>query len=85
MHRYYIDGTMHDVLTTEEEYALATMSSPVRCTHCGKIYDMAAVTVEARYTDCSVWKCPHCRATVDDRGETGWTARRDYERIIRAS
>lgn len=28
---------------------------------------MAAVTVIARYADCSVWTSPCCKRTVDDR------------------
>ncbi|MEU4781053.1 hypothetical protein [Micromonospora sp. NPDC023633] len=57
------------------------MSQPVRCTWCGGVYDLGTVTVTARYTDCSMWKAPCCGATVDDRGETGWKSRKDYERI----
>jgi hypothetical protein len=57
------------------------MMSPVRCTHCGGVYDLGMVEVTARYADCSVWKTPCCGATVDDRGETGWKSRSDYTRI----
>ena len=57
------------------------MSQRVRCTWCGHIYDLGHVTVVARYTDCSMWKCPGCKTLVDDRGETGWKSRKDYERI----
>jgi len=46
-------------------------SFPVRCTRCSKVYDLGKVTVVARYTDCSVWKCPGCGCTVDDR-PAGW-------------
>jgi len=61
------------------------MRSPVRCTHCGGIYDLAAVTVTARYTDCSMWRSPCCDLTVDDRGETGWKSRGDYVRLSKSS
>jgi hypothetical protein len=47
------------------------MSFPVRCTRCGHVYDLGKVTVTGRYTDCSVWKCPGCGITVDDR-PVGW-------------
>lgn len=47
------------------------MSFPARCTRCARVYDMGKVTVVARYTDCSVWKCPGCGITVDDR-PVGW-------------
>lgn len=56
------------------------MFKPVRC-NCGQVYDLGSVEVTARYTDCSVWRTPCCRRTVDDRGETGWTSRKDYEVI----
>lgn len=53
----------------------------VRCNHCRGVYDLGSVEVIARYTDCSVWRCPHCDALVDDRGETGWKSRKDYEPV----
>lgn len=63
-----------------EREEIAAMVKPVRCT-CGTVYDIGKVTVTARYLDCSVWKTPCCGRTVDDRGETGWTTRKDYEVI----
>lgn len=59
------------------------MFSPVRCLHCGRVYDLGQVEVTARYLDCSVWKTPCCHRVVDDRGETGWKTLRDYERLPR--
>lgn len=59
-----------------------SMQSPVRCRHCGDIYDLQAVTVTARYADCSVWQTPCCDKTSDDRREWGSsTRRRCYEEI----
>lgn len=55
------------------------MFSPVRC-RCGEIYDLGAVTVTARYTDCSVWVTPCCRRQADDRGP-GWKSVPDYTPI----
>lgn len=44
------------------------MQTPVRCMHCGQVYDLGMVTVTARYADCSVWITPCCkRSGVDDR------------------
>jgi hypothetical protein len=60
---------------------IADMHQPVRCTWCGGVYDLGKVKVTARYADCSMWKAPCCGNTVDDRGETGWKSRKDYERI----
>jgi phage FluMu protein Com len=57
------------------------MTQPCRCTHCGRVYDLGKVTIVQRYLDCSVWQCPGCKLQVDDRGETGWTTRRDYVRL----
>lgn len=61
---------------------IADMMFPVRCLRCHRgVYDLAKVTITARYLDCSVWRTPCCDQSVDDRGETGWTSRKDYERI----
>lgn len=54
------------------------MFSPVTCAYCFTVYDLGYVEVTARYADCSMWKCPHCGMTVDDRGETGWKSKKDY-------
>ena len=44
-----------------------TMTSPVVCNLCGKEYDLAAVTVTARFSDCSCFTTPCCGKNVDDR------------------
>ena len=75
MIRWTMDGRL---ITTAD---VTGMTSPVHCTHCGGVYDLAAVTVTGRYTDCSVWRSPCCNLTVDDRGETGWKSRGDYVRL----
>lgn len=43
------------------------MRHPVRCKWCGTVHDGAKVTVEARYADCSCWRCPGCDVLIDDR------------------
>jgi hypothetical protein len=60
------------------------MASPVRCRHCGKVYDLAAVTIVTRQADWFAWHCPGCGEQVDDRGERGSTYR-DYDRIERVT
>jgi hypothetical protein len=60
---------------------ISKMFQPVRCTYCGGVYDLGKVEVTARYSDCSMWTAPCCEITVDDRGDTGWKSRKDYERI----
>lgn len=62
------------------ENQAAGMTSPVRCGHCGGVYDLGTVTVTARYADCSVWRSPCCGRTVDDR-PAGWKAYADYTEI----
>lgn len=53
---------------------VSDMFSPVRCGHCGAVYDVGKVEVTARYADCSMWKSPCCGRTVDDRQ---WKSLRD--------
>lgn len=60
----------------------SAMTSPVRCTHCGTVYDVGTVTVTARYYDCSIWKSPCCGREVDDR-DVGWKSRPDIEWLNR--
>jgi hypothetical protein len=71
--RWRPDG--YDAFSVEEYLQIrrdvSGMRFPVRCTKCSRVYDLAKVTVVARYTDCSVWKCPGCGCTVDDR-PPGW-------------
>lgn len=57
------------------------MMFPVQC-RCGHVYDMGAVTVTGRFTDCSVWRCPGCGVDTDDRIE-GWGPRRKYVELGR--
>ena len=42
-------------------------SDRVRCSFCGEVYDLAMVTVTARYADCSMFLTPCCGRTADDR------------------
>ena len=61
------------------------MASPVRCRRCGHIYDLIVVTVVHRHADCTVWNCPGCGVRVDDRGESGLTDHKNYDRIERVN
>lgn len=56
------------------------MGAPVRCLHCGAIYDLQAVTVVARYADCSMFKTPCCGTSADDRT---WKSMPDFEKLER--
>ena len=53
------------------EVDTSTMLAPVECARCGHVHDAGHVEVVARYQDCSVWKCPGCGASIDDR-PVGW-------------
>lgn len=56
------------------------MTSPVRCTFCGTVYDLGHVTVTQRYADCSVFKTPCCGRQVDDRK---WVSLPAYKELRR--
>lgn len=73
-----IDGFVRFISMPEDG-----MRFPVRCYFCNGVYDLSTVEVTARYLDCSVWKAPCCKVTVDDRGESGW-GRKCYTRIDQA-
>ncbi|MFV8317141.1 hypothetical protein [Mycobacterium sp. 23] len=77
----YLDMQGRVLLDGTTQRQIARMSQPARCLRCFKVYDLGTVVITARYADCSVWRTPCCNQAVDDRGETGWTTRRDYERI----
>jgi hypothetical protein len=64
---YWFHQRYDDALAAQ----VGEMRSPVRCTKCSKVYVLGEVKVIARYADCSVWKCPGCGCTVDDR-PPGW-------------
>lgn len=47
------------------------MAYPMQCMRCLKVHDASNVTVLQRYSDCSTWRCPHCKSLIDDR-PIGW-------------
>lgn len=47
------------------------MSAPYRCMRCHKVHDAGHAEVVGQYADCTMWKCPNCGATIDDR-PIGW-------------
>lgn len=71
---------MYGRVTLEED--TTGMLAPGRCTRCRRVHDSGPVDVIARYQDCSVWKCPHCNATIDDR-PVGWGG--SFEPIARTA
>ena len=57
---------------------IKSMISPVVCSHCGKVYDLASGKVEVRFTDCTQFKTPCCNTTADDRT---WKSLPDFKRL----
>jgi rubredoxin len=60
----YVDRMGNPVFSVERR---ESMLMPMQCTSCRLIFDAGKVEVTARYSDCSVWKCPGCGRTHDDR------------------
>lgn len=50
----------------------------VKCTYCGRVYDITRVHVTARYADCSMYTTPCCGREVDDRR---WVSKPAYKEI----
>lgn len=46
---------------------IAGMLHPMRCLRCYGVHDAATVQPTGRYSDCTVWRCPNCKAEIDDR------------------
>lgn len=80
--RFAAVGGLDQFGRSRQRADVAGMIFPVRCTRCGTVYDLGKVTVVQRYTDCSVWKCPGCKITVDDR-PIGWTCDHHYVEMDR--
>ena len=59
------------------------MLSPVRCNHCGEVYDLCAGKPVARYADCTVYITPCCNRQVDDR-PAGWVSSPAFTRLDRS-
>lgn len=51
------------------------MTSPVRCNHCGTVYDLGVATIISRHADATVFTTPCCNRTADDRW---WKSLPDY-------
>ena len=66
-----------------EVHDVSGMLAPYSCGACGHVHDTAKVEVVARYTDCSVWRCPSCKATQDDRQAWGFHSPGQARRIDR--
>lgn len=55
--------------------------APGQCTRCRHVFDSGPVEVVARYADCTVFKCPGCGASIDDR-PIGWGG--SFKKLTRA-
>ena len=75
---YYIMQEQYGTFKYIPAKGLDEMISPVSCAHCGKAYDLTAVEVNHRFTDCTQFKTPCCGKLSDDRE---WKGYPDYMRI----
>lgn len=64
--------TIHECVTHFSE-----MISPVKCNHCGKIYDLTTVKVNRRYKDCDQFTTPCCGYEFADNRT--WKSFPDYK------
>jgi len=77
------NGEPHWALAMAERAAITQMSHPVECCKCGAVYDLGKIEVTGHYLDCTMWRTPCCRATVDDRGNFGGFGQPAYQDIPR--
>lgn len=59
-----IDGM---IIGHPSEKPVEEMMIPVKCRHCGDVYDLTEGKPVQRYTDCTVYITPCCKKMVDDR------------------
>ncbi len=60
---------------------IQSMMVPVRCCHCGQVYDLCDIKSENiihRYSDSTLYKSPCCKKQVDDRE---WKSSPDIEKL----
>ena len=77
---------------TSEVPDTAGMAEAVRCTHCGRVYDLDTVTKEPAMVDrhrsgaTKWWAAPCCGEHVDNRGDgpRAWRLVGDYVRLDRS-
>lgn len=58
---------------------ISKMISPVKCNHCGKIYDLTTAKVNHRYADCDQFTTPCCGYQFADTRT--WKSFPDYENL----
>lgn len=61
-----LDGGMFITAANNQSDLTAEMTTPVRCTHCGGVYDLAKVK-GTNLPDCTLYQTPCCNKAVDDR------------------
>lgn len=59
---------------------LSGMIFPVKCNHCGQIYDLTTAKVNHRYSDCSQFTTPCCGYEFADTRT--WKSFPDYKEIL---
>lgn len=56
-------------MSTDDELIARQMLA--RCNATGQTFNLGTVEVVQRYADCSVFRCPRCKGTHDDRTRWG--------------
>lgn len=75
---FIADAEGNCTLVVKQEDILG-MGLPVKCNHCGKVYDLTTVKVSHRYADCDQFITPCCDYRFADTRT--WKSFLDYERL----
>ena len=63
----YVEMLPNGMVYESKPFVSKDMISPVRCTHCGNVYDLCDVEPIGRFADCTTFESPCCHKHVDDR------------------
>ena len=81
--KLYRQNIIGEIEPMDMEEEIQKMMIPVKCNHCGRVYDLCKTEPIQRFMDCTVYKTPCCHKVVDDRGGDGLfgVSRPAFERI----
>lgn len=65
--KYVKMDSMCNITTIGDKKIIDKMIAPVKCSHCGKIYDLTEGKVVHRFADCTLYDTPCCNTKADDR------------------
>ncbi len=63
----YVEILSNGMVYESKPFVPKDMISPVKCTHCGNVYDLCSVEPITRFADCTTFESPCCHKHVDDR------------------